>query len=155
MNQGWRSRSGQKKDLHGRPLVVIAAEQYASRLVLPASQQHSPMRWPSHKDHALKALAKLAGPHLPATLKALEKAVAKAHAESDTCPPATTARSDATEEAESAEAAHDTGADEDADDDEVDGDLDEYELDNGGDELHAAGTVGADGGVYSDADPGL
>jgi len=27
------------------------------------------MRWPSHKDHARKALAKLAGPHLPATLK--------------------------------------------------------------------------------------
>ena len=42
------------------------------------------MRWPSHKDHARKALAKLAGPHLPATLKQLEKAVAKAHAEHDT-----------------------------------------------------------------------
>ena len=39
------------------------------------------MRWPSHKDHARKALAKLAGPHLPATLKQVEKAVAKAHSE--------------------------------------------------------------------------
>lgn len=39
------------------------------------------MRWPSHKDHAHKALAKLAGPHLPATLKQVEKAIAKAHAE--------------------------------------------------------------------------
>lgn len=39
------------------------------------------MRWPSHKDHARKALAKLAGQHLPVTLKQVEKAVAKAHAE--------------------------------------------------------------------------
>ena len=61
--------------------MVIAAEQYASRLVVPSSQQHSPMRWPSHKDHARKALAKLSGPHLPATLKQVEKAVAKAHSE--------------------------------------------------------------------------
>ena len=68
-------------ELYGRALVVIAAEQYASRLVVPSSQQHSPMRWPSHKDHARKALAKLAGPHLPATLKQVEKAVAKAHSE--------------------------------------------------------------------------
>ena len=60
--------------------MVIAAEQYASRLVIPSSQQHSPMRWPSHKDHARKALAKLAGPHLPVTLKQVERAVAKAHA---------------------------------------------------------------------------
>jgi len=60
---------------------VIAAEQYASRLVVPSGQRHSPMRWPSHKDQARKALAKLAGPHLPATLKQVEKAVAKAHSE--------------------------------------------------------------------------
>ena len=63
--------------------MVIAAEQYASRLVVPQSQQHSAMRWPSHKDHARKALAKLAGPHLPATLKQVEKAVAKAHSENE------------------------------------------------------------------------
>jgi ParB/RepB/Spo0J family partition protein len=68
-------------ELYGRGVVVICAEQYASRLVVPSSQQHPPMRWPSHKDHARKALAKLAGPHLPATLKQLEKAIAKAHAE--------------------------------------------------------------------------
>jgi hypothetical protein len=61
--------------------VVIAAEQYASRLVVPSSQQHSPMRWPSHRDHARKALAKLAGPHLPVTLKQVEKAVDKVHSE--------------------------------------------------------------------------
>jgi hypothetical protein len=39
------------------------------------------MRWPSHKDHVRKALAKLAAPHLPATLKQVEKAVAKAHSD--------------------------------------------------------------------------
>ena len=79
----WKFIDGAKTagELYGRALVVIAAEQYASRLVVPQSQQHSPMRWPSHKDHARKALAKLAGPHLPATLKQVEKAVAKAHAE--------------------------------------------------------------------------
>ena len=53
----------------------------SSRLVVPTSQQHSPMRWSSHKDHALKALAKLAGPHMPVTLKQVEKAVAKVHLE--------------------------------------------------------------------------
>ena len=79
----WKFIDGAKTagELYGRALVVIAAEQYASRLVVPSSQQHSPMRWPSHKDHARKALAKLAGPHLPATLKQVEKAVAKAHSE--------------------------------------------------------------------------
>jgi hypothetical protein len=79
--QGDRRFRDQKRDLYGRALVVMAAEQYASRLVVPSSQQHSPMRWPSHKDQARKALAKLAGPHLPVTLKQVEKAVAKAHAE--------------------------------------------------------------------------
>jgi hypothetical protein len=68
-------------ELYGRGLVVVCAERYASRLVVPVSQQHPPIRWSSHKDHARKALAKLAGPHLPATLKQLEKTVAKVHAE--------------------------------------------------------------------------
>ena len=70
-------------ELYGRALVVIAAEQHASRLVVPSSQQHPPIRWSSHKDHARKALVKLAGPHLPATLKQVEKAVAKAHSEQE------------------------------------------------------------------------
>jgi hypothetical protein len=60
---------------------VFAAEQHACRLVVPSSQQFGARRWPSHKDHAAKALQKLAGPHLPATLKQLEKAIAKAGAE--------------------------------------------------------------------------
>ena len=112
------------------------------------------MRWPSHKDHARKALAKLAGPHLPATLKALEKAVAKAHAENDSRGRGASALPDAGEGTEPVEAEHDVDRDGE-DDGEVDGDLDEYELDQGDDEIHAAGAVGSDGGVYSDADPGL
>lgn len=70
-------------ELYGRALVVIAAEQYASRLVVPSSQQQRPLGWSSHKDQAAKALSKLAGPHLPATLKQLEKAIAEAKADYD------------------------------------------------------------------------
>jgi ParB/RepB/Spo0J family partition protein len=81
----WRFIDGARtaSELYGRALVVIAAEQYASRLVVPASQQFRPKRWPSHKDQAAKALRKLAGPHLPTTLKQLEKAVAAAKQEHD------------------------------------------------------------------------
>ncbi|MGH3026463.1 MAG: hypothetical protein ACRDLR_08460, partial [Gaiellaceae bacterium] len=79
----WKFIDGGKTagELYGRALVVIAAEKYACRLVVPSSQQFGAKRWPSHRDHAAKALQKLAGPHLPATLKQLEKAVAKAGAE--------------------------------------------------------------------------
>jgi hypothetical protein len=45
--------------------VVIAAEQHAARIVLPASQRRLHTRWESHKDLAAKALRKLAGPHIP------------------------------------------------------------------------------------------
>ena len=41
------------------------------------------MRWSSHKDIAVKALKKLAGPHVPATLTGLERAVKRAHAAYD------------------------------------------------------------------------
>jgi len=76
----WKYLEGAKSagELYGRALVVIAAERYALRLVLPASQQHAPIRWPSRKDQAEKALVKLAGPFVPASLKQLEKAIAKA-----------------------------------------------------------------------------
>jgi hypothetical protein len=47
--------------------------------VAPASQRTHPTHWGSHKDLVRKALAKLAAPHLPASLKALEATVAKAH----------------------------------------------------------------------------
>ena len=48
--------------------------------MLPASQRahHSP--WSSRKDTAAKALRKLAGAHLPASLTTLERAVKRAHA---------------------------------------------------------------------------
>jgi hypothetical protein len=165
--------------LFGRALVVIAAEQYASRLVVPSSQQHPPMRWPSHKDHARKALAKLAGPHLPATLKQLEKAVAKAHAEHDTrTRPDTTAPRRAAADAvvegsgsvepERAEAEFDDEelsdeelGDEELGDDELvgedDSSIDVYGIEPGdiGEVGEVAGVLAADGGVYSDADAGL
>lgn len=68
-------------ELYGRALVVVAAEQYAARMVLPASQRNYRAHWGSHKDTAAKALKKLAGPHLPASLKALERAIERVHAE--------------------------------------------------------------------------
>jgi hypothetical protein len=40
-------------------------------------------RWSSHKDIAAKAVKKLAGPHVPATLSRLEQAVKRAHAAYD------------------------------------------------------------------------
>ena len=61
-------------------LVIIAAEQYASRLVVPSGQRMPVTRWSSHKDIAAKAIKKLAGPHVPATLTGLERAVKRAHA---------------------------------------------------------------------------
>jgi hypothetical protein len=63
----------------GRALVVIVAEQYASRLVVPSSQRMPATRWSSHKDIAAKALKKLAGPHVPTSLTKLEQAVKRAH----------------------------------------------------------------------------
>jgi hypothetical protein len=53
-------------------------------MVLPASQRSYRTAWSSHKDIAAKALAKLAGPHLPVSLKALERAIKRAHDEYDT-----------------------------------------------------------------------
>ncbi len=68
-------------DFYGRGLVVISAEQYAARMVIPARQRSYRTAWSSHKDIAAKALAKLAGPYLPVSLKALERAVKRAHDE--------------------------------------------------------------------------
>jgi ParB/RepB/Spo0J family partition protein len=81
----WKYIDGAKTagELYGRALVVIAAEQYASRLVVPSSQRMPAMRWSSHKDLAAKALKKLAGPHVPASLARLEQAVKRAHASYD------------------------------------------------------------------------
>jgi hypothetical protein len=70
-----------RKALFGRALVVVAAEQYAARMVLPSSQRTYRMHWGSHEDIAAKALKKLVGPHLPASLRTLERAVERVHAE--------------------------------------------------------------------------
>ena len=40
-------------------------------------------RWSSHKDLAAKALRKLAGPHVPASLSKLEQAIKRAHSAFD------------------------------------------------------------------------
>jgi DNA-binding NtrC family response regulator len=58
--------------------VVIATEQYVSRLMVP-QRRSQPSRWSSHKAHAAKALKKLAGPYLPGSLRQLENAVKRAH----------------------------------------------------------------------------
>jgi hypothetical protein len=58
---------------------VIAAEQYATRLVVPTTQRMPATRWSSHKDLAAKALRKLAEPHVPTSLNKLERAVKRAH----------------------------------------------------------------------------
>lgn len=123
------------------------------------------MRWPSHKDQARKALAKLAGPHLPATLKEVERAVAKAHAEHEKAnkrqDPSSRTAADAgggTEVAAAAQAGalEDVGIDADEHQDGLeDEDLD-HDLSDVADKLaEVAGVVGPDGTVYSDADPGL
>jgi hypothetical protein len=64
-------------------VVIAAAEQYASRLVVPSSQRMPATRWSSHKDIAAKALRKLAGPHAPTTLSRLEQSVKRTHAAYD------------------------------------------------------------------------
>jgi hypothetical protein len=81
----WKYLDGARTagELYGRALVVIAAEQHASRLVLPSSQRTPAARWSSHKDLAAKALKRLAGPHVPTTLSKLEQAVKRAHAAYD------------------------------------------------------------------------
>jgi hypothetical protein len=81
----WKFIDGAKTagELYGRAVVVIAAEQYASRLVVPQSQRSQPSGWASHKDHAAKALEKLAGPHLPGSLRQLETAVKRAHEDAE------------------------------------------------------------------------
>ena len=81
----WKYIDGAKTagELYGRALVVIAAEHYASRLVVPQSQRAPATRWASHKDLAAKALTKLATSHLPASLRQLETAVKRAHEEHD------------------------------------------------------------------------
>jgi len=143
----WLDSARTAGDLYGRAIVVLAAEQYASRLVVPSSQQHPPMRWSSHKDHARKALAKLAGPHLPASLKQLEKAVAKAKAEHE----------QATRPANRQPGASSTPVDEAPTEPHVDVVDEPIEEELAGEDLddELGYDADPDGAVYSDADPGL
>jgi hypothetical protein len=144
----WLDSARSAGDLYGRAIVVLAAEQYASRLVVPSSQQHPPMRWSSHKDHARKALAKLAGPHIPASLKQLEKAVAKAKAEHE----------QATAPANRRPAASSTAVDDAPTEPDVEVVDEPVEEELAGEELDASelgDDADPDGAVYSDADPGL
>jgi hypothetical protein len=77
----WRYVDGAKTagELYGRALTVIAAEQYACRLVVAQSQRGHVNHWSSHKDRAAKALAKLAKPHLPSSLTRVQAAIEQAH----------------------------------------------------------------------------
>jgi hypothetical protein len=78
----WKFLDGAKTagELYGRALAVITAERSAaSRMVLPAAQRQHPQHYGSRQDVAEKALAKLAGPHIPASMKQLTKAIDAAH----------------------------------------------------------------------------
>ena len=81
----WKFVDGAKTagELYGRALMVIAAEQHATGLVVRSSQRMPATRWSSRKDIAAKALRRLAGPHVPASLSKLEQAVKRAHAAYD------------------------------------------------------------------------
>jgi hypothetical protein len=97
-------------ELYGRALVVIAAEQYATRLVVTSSQRMPVTRWTSHKDIAAKALRKVAGPHVPTTLSGLEQAVKRTHAAYDKAETAARERQDAEREAAERAVGDDVGA---------------------------------------------
>ena len=107
-------------ELYGRALVVIAAEQHATRLVVPASQRMPATRWSSHKDLAAKALRKLAGPHVPASLTKLEQSVKRTHSAYDKAERAHDEQQRA--ERQAAEAA-DVGTDDTVVEDELEEDL--------------------------------
>jgi hypothetical protein len=118
--------------------------------VLPSAEQVSAHRWPSHKDQARKALAKLAAPHLPVTLKQLEKTIEKTHrayehAEHANPKPAAAVETDGPTDPENLD---------DGDDDLDEGDHNPVQDVVAGDVVDPGGAVGPDGQVHSDADPG-
>ena len=61
--------------------MVLAAEQYACRLVVPSSQQHPPIRWARTRTTPTRRSPSSPARTSPASLKQLEKAVAAANAE--------------------------------------------------------------------------
>jgi hypothetical protein len=66
-------------ELYGRVLVVIAAEESASRVVPPVSHRRIAASGPRGRTRR-KALRELAGPRPPASLTAPERASKRAHA---------------------------------------------------------------------------
>jgi hypothetical protein len=78
-----------------------------------------PTRWSSHRDIAAKALKKLAGPHVPASLSKLEQAVKRAHATYDK------AEAQVREQQRAERQPAEPGTDEGTLDDELDEDLDD------------------------------
>jgi hypothetical protein len=114
---------------------------------VPTSQQQSSLQWSSLKDIALKALEKLAGPHIAPTLKVLEKAVAKAKREHDEARNALFAAQREARQAEGASAEGDLSDDEDLDNDATGEtyDADPAELDYDDPELYDD-----DPGLYDD-----
>jgi hypothetical protein len=67
-------------ELYGRALVVIAAEQYASRLVPPASQRGHRSLWSSRRTWRPRRSASSPDRTCPPSVSALERAVKRAHA---------------------------------------------------------------------------
>ena len=151
----WKFIDGAKTagELYGRALVVIAAEQHACRLVVPSSQQFGAKRWPSHRDQAAKALQKLAGPHLPTTLRQLEKAIAKAGAELHEAQAEAHARKASRVEEDAAEETGDSAEAFDELEEVGDHFIDEQLGDD--DPGNVVGALRTAADAYSDADPGL
>ena len=73
----WRFIDGAKTagELYGRALVVFAAQHYACQLVLPNSKRRSSILPGSHKDTARKAFERVTKSVLPASHKALQRAL--------------------------------------------------------------------------------
>ena len=81
----WTFIDGAKtaSELYGRALSSSPPSSTPPGSSSPSSQRMPATRWSSHKDIAAKALKKLAGPHVPASLSKLEQAVKRAHAAYD------------------------------------------------------------------------
>jgi hypothetical protein len=70
-------------ELYGRAVVVIAAEQYASRLVVASSQRMPATRWSRTRTSPPSRSRSSPGRTSPASLTRLEEAVKRAHAAYD------------------------------------------------------------------------
>jgi hypothetical protein len=147
----WTAR-GCWRSLHSRAIVVLPRRSSPAGWYCAQSSRSAPRRRPSHKDHARKALAKLAGPHLPATLKQLEKAIEKAHRAYEHgqqhANPSRPRRSRPTVRPTPRTSTTVTMSS-------TRGDHDPFHDVVAGDVVDPGGAVGPDGQVHSDADPGL